>query len=135
MFTSKYLAIEFVKDFNQFGLSFVYYTDWKFLQINLFGFIFTFNFSGDWAGSWKYPKEQKMSKCTFYDKEYKQDKKKYGDYNKMTTTCDICGKEIIGIENFIDAGDKVVCSENCKQTAIAEFRHWQETESHNWRRP
>lgn len=76
-----------------------------------------------------------MSKCTFYDKEYKQDKKKYGYYNKMTTTCDICGKEIIGIENFIDAGDKVVCSENCKQTAIAEFRHWQETESHNWRRP
>lgn len=77
----------------------------------------------------------KMSKCTFYDKEYKQDKKKSGYYNKMTTTCDICGKEIIGIENFIDAGDKVVCSENCKQTAIAEFRHWQETESHNWRRP
>lgn len=69
------------------------------------------------------------------DKEYKQDKKKYEYYNKMTTTCDICGKEIIGIENFIDAGDKVVCSENCKQTAIAEFRHWQETESHNWRRP
>ena len=58
-----------------------------------------------------------MSKCIFCDKEYRQDKKKYGYYNKMTTTCDICGKEIIGIENFINAGDKVVCSENCKQTA------------------
>ena len=31
--------------------------------------------------------------------------------------CIFCDKEIIGIENFIDAGDKVVCSENCKQTA------------------
>jgi hypothetical protein len=30
------------------------------------------------------------------------------------TTCDICGKEIIGVENFINAGDKVVCSEECK---------------------
>lgn len=57
MFTSKYLAIEFVKDFNALGLSFVCYIDWKCIQINLFGFIFTFNFSGDWAGSWKYPKE------------------------------------------------------------------------------
>lgn len=33
------------------------------------------------------------------------------------TTCDICGKEIIGVENFINAGDKVVCSEECKQKA------------------
>lgn len=33
------------------------------------------------------------------------------------TTCDICGKEIIGAENFINAGDKVVCSEECKQKA------------------
>ena len=55
--------------------------------------------------------------------------------NKMTTTCDICGKTIIGVENFINAGDKVVCSEDCKQTAIGQFRHWQETESHNWRKP
>ena len=31
------------------------------------------------------------------------------------TTCDICGKKIIGVENFINAGDKVVCSEKCKQ--------------------
>ena len=37
--------------------------------------------------------------------------------SKMTTTCDICGKEIIGVENFINAGDKVVCSEECKQKA------------------
>lgn len=51
------------------------------------------------------------------------------------TNCDVCGKEIIGIENFINAGDKVVCSEDCKQTAIGQFRHWQETESHNWRKP
>ena len=63
-------------------------------------------------------------------------KKFGGDENfKMTTTCDICGKEIIGVENFIDAGDKVVCSEDCKQKAIGQFRHWQETESHNWRKP
>ena len=32
-------------------------------------------------------------------------------------TCDICGKEIIGVENFINAGDKVVCSEECKRKA------------------
>lgn len=65
---------------------------------------------------------------------------KYGEKNKeksldeMITTCDICGKTIIGVENFINAGDKVVCSEDCKQTAIGQFRHWQETESHNWRK-
>jgi hypothetical protein len=65
---------------------------------------------------------------------------KYGEKNEeksldeMITTCDICGKTIIGVENFINAGDKVVCSENCKQTAIGQFRHWQETESHNWRK-
>ena len=53
MFVSKYLVIEFVKDFNALGLSFVYYTDMKCLQINLFGLYFTFNFSGDWAGGWK----------------------------------------------------------------------------------
>ena len=66
---------------------------------------------------------------------------KYGEKNKeksldeMITTCDICGKTIIGVENFINAGDKVVCSEDCKQTAIGQFRHWQETVSHNWRKP
>lgn len=66
---------------------------------------------------------------------------KYGEkneekyLNEMITTCDICGKTIISVENFINAGDKVVCSENCKQTAIGQFRHWQETESHNWRKP
>lgn len=65
---------------------------------------------------------------------------KYGEKNEeksldeMITTCDICGKTIIGVENFINAGDKVVCSEDCKQTAIGQFRHWQETESHNWRK-
>lgn len=43
------------------------------------------------------------------------------------TTCDICGKKIVGIENFVNAGDKVVCSEKCRQTAEAEFTHWQNT--------
>ncbi len=52
MFTSKYLNIEFVKDFNQFGLSFVFYIDWKCIQINLFGLIFTFSFDGKWTGGW-----------------------------------------------------------------------------------
>jgi len=67
---------------------------------------------------------------------------KYGEKNKeksldemikMITTCDICGKTIIGIENFINAGDKVVCSEDCKQTAIGQFRHWENTPSHIWK--
>ena len=39
----------------------------------------------------------------------------------IKSTCDICGKEIIGVENFINAGDKVVCSEECKQKEIGEF--------------
>lgn len=43
------------------------------------------------------------------------------------TNCDVCGKEIIGINNFINAGDKVVCSEDCKQQAIADFRHFENT--------
>lgn len=65
---------------------------------------------------------------------------KYGEKNKeksldeMITTCDICGKTIIGVENFVNAGDKVVCSEDCKQTAIGQFRHWENTPSHNWER-
>ena len=37
------------------------------------------------------------------------------------TTCDICGKVIVGVENFINAGDMVVCSEECKQKAIGKF--------------
>ena len=65
---------------------------------------------------------------------------KYGEKNEeksldeMITTCDICGKTIIGIENFVNAGDKVVCSEDCKQTAIGQFRHWENIPSHNWER-
>ena len=55
--------------------------------------------------------------------------KEYLHQRNMKTNCDICGKEIIGIENFIDAGDKVVCSENCLQKAIGKFTHWQNTES------
>lgn len=43
--------------------------------------------------------------------------------------CDICGKEIIGIDNFINAGDKVVCSKNCLDEAIGQFTHWQNTMS------
>lgn len=65
---------------------------------------------------------------------------KYGEKNEeksldeMITTYDICGKTIIGIENFVNAGDKVVCSEDCKQTAIGQFKHWENTPSHNWER-
>lgn len=40
---------------------------------------------------------------------------------EQTTTCDICGKEIVGIENFINAGDKVVCSEECLHQAIGDY--------------
>ena len=36
-------------------------------------------------------------------------------------TCDICGKVIIGVDNFINADDMVVCSEECKQKAIGKF--------------
>ena len=66
---------------------------------------------------------------------------KYGEKNEeksldeMITTCDICGKTIIGINNFINAGDKVVCSEECLHKAIGEFRHWENTLSHNWTKP
>ena len=57
-------------------------------------------------------------------------KVKYGEKNeeksldemiKMITTCDICGKTIVGVENFINAGDKVVSSEECKQKAIGKW--------------
>lgn len=66
---------------------------------------------------------------------------KYGEKNEeksldeMITTCDICGKTIIGINHFINAGDKVVCSEECLHKAIGEFRHWENTLSHNWTKP
>lgn len=36
-------------------------------------------------------------------------------------TCDVCGKEIVGVENFVNAGDKVVCSDKCKQEAVSKF--------------
>lgn len=39
----------------------------------------------------------------------------------IKTTCDICGKVIVGVDNFINAGDMVVCSEECKQKAIGKF--------------
>lgn len=66
---------------------------------------------------------------------------KYGEKNEeksldeMITTCDICGKTIVGINHFINAGDKVVCSEECLHKAIGEFRHWENTLSHNWTKP
>ena len=45
-----------------------------------------------------------------------------GYYPKRAiSTCDICGKVIIGVDNFINAGDMVVCSEECKQKAIGKF--------------
>lgn len=43
------------------------------------------------------------------------------DPKQVINTCDICGKVIVGVDNFIDAGDMVVCSEECKQKAIGEF--------------
>lgn len=63
-----------------------------------------------------------------------EDQRKIDEYivslaKELETTCDICGKPIVGIENFIDAGDKVVCSEQCLQKAIGEFTRWQNTES------
>lgn len=66
---------------------------------------------------------------------------KYGEKNEeksldeMITTCDVCGNIIVGINNFINAGDKVVCSEECLHKAIGEFRHWENTLSHNWTKP
>ncbi|MBP5698104.1 MAG: hypothetical protein J6W96_01075, partial [Alphaproteobacteria bacterium] len=53
--------------------------------------------------------------------------------NKIQTNCDVCGKEISGIENFINAGDKVVCFEECLYEAIGQFRHWENTPSDSWR--
>lgn len=47
----------------------------------------------------------------------------------LVTRCDMCGATITGIENFIDAGDKVVCSQRCLNRAIGEFTHWQNTHS------
>jgi hypothetical protein len=52
------------------------------------------------------------------DKEYLGDEY---DPKQAINTCDICGKIIIGVDNFINAGDMVVCSEECKQKAIGEF--------------
>lgn len=46
----------------------------------------------------------------------------------LETTCDICGKPIVGIENFIDAGDKVVCSNECLEKAIGEFTYWRNSD-------
>lgn len=60
-------------------------------------------------------------------KALKKIKEQPNTKQEMKTTCDICGKEIIGIDNFIDAGDKVVCSKKCLETAISEFYHWQNT--------
>lgn len=42
------------------------------------------------------------------------------DPKQAINTCDICGKVIVGVDNFINAGDMVVCSEECKQKAIGE---------------
>lgn len=84
--------------------------------------------------------ELSESMKTFSESNIVNMRVKYGEKNEeksldeMITTCDICGKTIIGIENFVNAGDKVVCSEDCKQTAIGQFRHWENTPSHNWER-
>lgn len=44
---------------------------------------------------------------------------------ELKTTCGVCGKEIVGIDNFIDAGDDVVCSQECLRIAIGRFERWQ----------
>lgn len=36
----------------------------------------------------------------------------------LTFDCDVCGKKIVGIKNMVNAGDKVVCSENCKHPVM-----------------
>ena len=51
----------------------------------------------------------------------KYGEKKEKSLDEIITTCDICGKTIVGVENFIDTGDKVVCSEECKQKAIGDY--------------
>lgn len=63
------------------------------------------------------------------------EKKKEKSFDEMITTCDVCGKTIVGVNNFINAGDKVVCSDDCLHKAIGEFRHWENTLSHNWTKP
>lgn len=39
----------------------------------------------------------------------------------LQTNCDICGKTIIGANHFINAGDKIVCSDDCKQKASSQW--------------
>lgn len=50
---SKYVNFEYVFDKYRFGFDISFYFDLKCLQIVIPFMIFTFNFSGDWAGSWK----------------------------------------------------------------------------------
>ena len=41
--------------------------------------------------------------------------------NLLQTNCDVCGKKIVGVNHFINAGDKIVCSDDCKQKASAQW--------------
>ena len=52
---------------------------------------------------------------------------KYGEkneektLNEMITTCDVCGKIIVGADHFINAGDKIVCSDDCLHKASSQW--------------
>lgn len=39
----------------------------------------------------------------------------------LQTNCDICGKTIIGVNHFINAGDKIVCSDDCLHKASSQW--------------
>ena len=76
-----------------------------------------------------------FSESNIVNMRVKYGEKKEKSYDEMITTCDICGKTIVGVNNFINAGDKIVCSDDCLHKAIGEFRHWENTLSHNWTKP
>ena len=39
----------------------------------------------------------------------------------LQTNCDVCGKKIVGINHFINAGDKIVCSDDCLHKASSQW--------------
>jgi len=49
------------------------------------------------------------------------EKKKEKSFDEMITTCDVCGKIIVGANHFINAGDKIVCSDDCLQKASSQW--------------
>lgn len=55
---SKYVQFEFVFDKNRIGFDISWYRDLNCLQIAIPFIVITFNFSGEWRGSWKARKEE-----------------------------------------------------------------------------